>query len=398
MHPQPHTRPRTFPAYPARPHKASGQARVKIQGRHVYLGRFGTAASRAKYAALAANFAATDTAPAPTGPNGHAHLTIEVFARFLADAKVKKSDKELWHYRRVASAVAAVVDELPAVAFDVAALERVRDALIAGSWLSTEARTHPKAGGWSRNHTNAAMRRVRTVWRWAEYKGLVRPGAWSHLRTLPALARTDRHVRQTKPREGVEWGDVAAVLPCLPAAVAAMAEVQWWTGMRPCEVCRMRAGDVEWSGAGAGRIPEESRKNPGTVVYWLQAGKNLWRAGREGAEAVILGPEAQRVIRPWLDAARSKGGDAPIFPSVRAGCCYTTGGYAQAVAGAFERNPGLLKWTPYQLRHGAKRRIKRAVGLDAARAVLRQSSISTADGYDRERDMVLATDAAKRTG
>ena len=54
------------PSY--RLHKPSGQARVIINGQHIYLGRFGSRESREKYSRLIAELAAT-SAPESVGPD-----------------------------------------------------------------------------------------------------------------------------------------------------------------------------------------------------------------------------------------------------------------------------------------------------------------------------------------
>lgn len=136
-------------------------------------------------------------------------------------------------------------------------------------------------------------------------------------------------------------------------------------------------------------------EDDGVLVFWL-AGKNSWRPGRE-REGVVLGPEARKALAPWLAAA---GKDGWLFPTARPTRArhYTTASYGRAVGRAFEDNPKLAPWTPYQLRHSCKKRVTRAFGLDAARAVLRQASIQTTDRYAATRDMQTAKDVAKKTG
>jgi integrase len=358
-----------IPSYPKKAH-ASGQARVRVNGKSLYLGVFGSKESKQEYAALVARLAAGKPAE-PAGEISIARLVV----LYLRDVKESKAEKELWHCKRACAVLVAVCPDMPAAEFSVATLSTVRRAMIDGSWLNGK-----PGGAWCRNQVNAAITRVRALWRWAEGAGHVPRGSWFHLRTLKAIPKTDRGVRQTKPRQAVGWEEVSPVLPLLPPALSALAQVQWWTGMRPSEVCRMRKGDVE--------------KREGHWLYWLRTHKNIHRAGRE-REAVVLGAEAQRALSPWLESARLA--ESVVFPSVRGGE-YTVSGYTQAVSGVFERNPGLTRWTPYQLRHGAKRRITRELGLDAARATLRQSSIQTTDRYDAERDMTIAIEAAKKTG
>jgi integrase len=368
-----------FPPYPKKMHDGSGQGRIKINGQHVYLGPWSDQARcMARYAELAQQHAAGQPVKKANGKT----TVAEVIIAFLTDAKETMPTKEYWHFQRVAKVMVRLFKTTLASAFDTNSLLLIREALKKATWLKPEERAHHKVGPWSRSQINKTVTRIRRIWAWAEQRKMVPAGSWGHLMTLKAIPSTDRSVRQTKPRQGVDWPVVAAVLPHLPGSVAALAEVQYWTGMRPCEVCRMTPGDVE--------------QVNGVWMFWLVS-KNAWRPGRE-REAVILGPEAMRVLAPWLQAARSKGPDAPVFPSSKTSKAYTTGGYAQAFARVFKAHPELQRFCAYSLRHGAKRRIKRALGLDAARAVLRQTSIQTTDNYDAERDMTLAIEAARKTG
>jgi site-specific recombinase XerC len=57
-----------------------------------------------------------------------------------------------------------------------------------------------------------------------------------------------------------------------------------------------------------------------------------------------------------------------------------------------------VKLHPYQLRHGAKQRITRSSGLDAARAVLGQQSIGTTNLYASQQDVVMAAEVMAQLG
>lgn len=74
------------PSY--RLHKPSGQARVIIQGRHFYLGPYGSAESREKYARLIAEHFSGQTADPFQAPDGLPDPSIdELLLRYLEFAK-----------------------------------------------------------------------------------------------------------------------------------------------------------------------------------------------------------------------------------------------------------------------------------------------------------------------
>jgi integrase len=367
----------SFPHYPKKKH-GSGQARIRLNGKDCYLGPFGSNVSKKKYAELAAQFAGSQVMP---DPQKHKATIGELTLAFLK-AHSEMPEKEVWHYKRICKLLNRRHGHLPASMFGTGELSRLRTSLLAGDWMTAEERKHPKAGPWSVFMANRGVNKIRSLFRWGEEQGHVAPGVYAHLQALRPLSKATQ-ARQTKPRQGIDLPALLAILPHLPPSVAALLEIQWWSGMRPSEAVRMKADNLE--------------QREGVWFYWLLEHKNAWRPGRE-REAVILGPEAIRVLRPWLEAAKLKGKGVPIFPSGKTGRQYTVGGYAQAIARAFEEYPKLEKFTPYQCRHGMKRRVTRELGLDAARAALRQSSLETTAHYDSGRDMTLAIEAARKTG
>jgi integrase len=167
--------------------------------------------------------------------------------------------------------------------------------------------------------------------------------------------------------------------------VAAMAELQWWVGLRPSEVVRMRVSDVDTAGD--------------VWLYRLDAHKGSWRGDDYAGEVVPLGPECQRVLRPWIDAARHRGADAYLFqPSrKRKHACYTVASYNRAIARACAE-AGVAHFSPYQIRHSAKKRIEEEVSTAAASAILRHRSLETTKRYARAQNVGLAQETARRVG
>lgn len=353
---------RRFPVYPLKPHAASGQARIKIAGRHHYLGKHGSQESHKRYAALVQQHADGLT-PVTSGTA----TVAEIVARFLVDAAKEKPKKEMNHCRVMAGVVAKSIGGRSVTTIVAATLGEARRAMI--------------DAGWSRNYIRAQINRAKAMFRWAESQGLAPRGTWETLRTLAPIPKT---VRATKPREGIELPAIQSVLPYLPAVVQAMVQVQFWAGMRPSEVCRMRLGDLEQDGDG--------------WLYWLSEHKNDWRPGRK-REAVVLGAEAMKAALPWIEAARVRGEGAYIFPTTRPtrSQCYTVEGYGRALCRVFDAHPELERFTNYQSRHACRRRLLRECTVPEAAAQLRQSIVTLAN-YDRKQDLQLAKRAAKKTG
>ena len=359
-----------------RPHKASGQERVRFRGRDYYLGPVGSREADLAYQRLLAElapYANSSVKPPPSQTFSDVSLPFAtlatVFSEWLASEgeRLGQDSHQVYQYRRAMQAALDLFAALPAAEFDEGALERVQLAM---------------AATLARKTVNRRVNRLKTIWRWAERRKLVPKGSWANLRTLPGLLPNDRRVRHLPKRQAATEAQVDALLavPCRPV-LKAMVEVQWLTGMRSGEVRVMRGIDVDRSGA--------------VWVYRPQSHKGTWR-GRE--RAVAIGPRAQAVLGPFLASGRPE--DFAFRPPFRGGKrarLYSDRAYSCAVT-RLARRAGLIGFCAYMLRHGAKQRITREYGLDAARSVLGQSSISTTNDYGDACDLSQAVEAMARLG
>lgn len=216
---------------------------------------------------------------------------------------------------------------------------------------------------------------------------------------------------------------VEATLPYLPPIVAAMIRFQRYTGCRPGEVCQPRPCDVEQDG-------EVWRYSPPTH-------KTQYR-GRE--RIVYVGPQAQRVLAPYLDREPAANCFSPaeseehrhremranrksnVLPSQRnrrkakpkrvPATAYTKDSYQRAIARAVVKankarteeaadmgiEPTLLPhWHANQLRHAAATEVRRKYGLEAAQIILGHAKADIAQTY-AERDARLAVEVSKAIG
>ena len=208
-----------------------------------------------------------------------------------------------------------------------------------------------------------------------------------------------------------------AIKPFLSRQVWAMVELQRLTGMRPGEVCMMRACDIDTTGR--------------SWIY-TPASHKTEHHGRE--RRIYLGPQAQKILRPWLRSHLTShlfspaeamaermvkmraNRKSPVQPSqlCRAkkrpektpGDVYTTDSYRRAItygikrantARAKNQEPEIPSWHPHQLRHNAATRLRKEFGLDVARAVLGHSSPVVTEIY-AEMDGAKAAAAMERIG
>ena len=116
-------KPRHIPGYKL--HKPSGQARVIIRGRQIYLGRYGSPESQERYGRIIAEYAAGATAtPQPAGPKpaGENLLVVELVAAYWEFAgpyyvKDGKPTAHLHAVRRALSLLRQLYGKTPAVEF-----------------------------------------------------------------------------------------------------------------------------------------------------------------------------------------------------------------------------------------------------------------------------------------
>ena len=357
-------------------HKPSGQARVRIQGKSYYLGKYGTPESWEKYHQLLAQYRATQAAPVKPG----VVLTVaEVAARFLAAHAGAFSDRHADKLDATLRIAVELYGALPAKDFGPAKLKAVRQRMI--------------ERGWCRSSVNHRTGLVRRCFRWAVAEELIPPAVAHALREVEGLKR-GRGVPDPAPVGAVAEADVWKVMPGLPPIVAAMVEVQLLTGMRTGEVCRLKAGEIvrDWPLAGVWAFRPGDHK---TAIHGI-------------AKVVLIGPRAQRILEPYLAAVPAAPADylfrpaesMPYTPKRRRSRnlrpCYTPTAYATAVRRACRRL-GVAEWAPGQLRHGAATRLASDFGPEVARVVLGHTTIGTTAGYI-DPDVLKAAEIMKKAG
>lgn len=363
-------------------HHPSGRDRIRIRGEDYWLGATGSEEARREYARLVTELAESPQEQPATPPPRRGSMTLlQLVAAWKTDEEAAHSPNEQNHYRHALQVLLrGDRKRLKVGDFKVAELAQVRDDMIAQACKSTFA-TRAGEGGervtWSRTHVNRQITRVRSLWRWAEERGLAPEGSWYHLRTLRALPSHNRRVRQTPKRLPATVEHLEQILPRIRSrAVRVMVRLQWLTGMRSGEIRQMRGREVD-------------RSDPACWLYRPRTHKNAWRGQ---ARVVPLGPEAQTLL---VDLLAGREPDELLFVT-RNGEPYSASAYGQSVQRA-ARKVGLPWLKPYCFRHGAKQRITREYGLDAARAILGQKHIGTTNDYGDAADLTLAREVAMKT-
>jgi integrase len=378
-------------------HKASGRAVVKLGGRVVYLGVYGSEEAQSAYLRLVAEWQASG------GVAAVEVVTVDqVIAGYWQHAEVyyRKNGKptsELSVLRLAMRPLHALYGSLSAAEFGPLALKACRERMI--------------DAGLARTTINGYVSRIRQAFRWAVENEQVPGEVLQALRAVAGLKRGRSRAKEYEPVRPVDRGLVEAVLPHVARQVAAMIELQWLTGMRPQEVVQMRMAEIDRGGR-----------------VWLYRPRDH-KVEHHGMERVIpLGPQAQAVLVPFLSldpaaalfsprvaelerrAAMRAARKSKVWPShsngarkVRRGSkdqglrdCYDTNSYRRAIARGCAA-AGVAAWSPNQLRHAAATRIRKEMGIEAAQAVLGHRQLETTQVY-AEVNQARAVEVMERLG
>ncbi len=398
-------------------HKPSGLAVVRLNGRDVYLGQHGTEESRQRYEQVIAEWLSNHRQLAERRElldSPRALSVSELVVAYLehAESYYVKNGHPTGEFENIKDAVRQLFrlyGKTLVADFGPPELKAVRRAMI-------QARL-------CRNVVNARVNRIRRIFKWGVSNQFVSTGVLQALQALEPLKRNRSQALESAPVEPVPEKHINRVLKLLPRQVAAMAELQLLTGMRPGEATAMRTGDLDMSGR---------------IWAYKPGSHKTEHHGRN--RVVFIGPKAQQVLAPFLkhdldmftfcpaDAVRelrqrlrtkretrvqpSQFCRAKPNPKVEAGPRYTRRSYAQAIKRAcdkaFPPPEGLTKgeieewrkqhrWSPNQLRHNAATFLRKEFGIEAARVVLGHASSAVTEVY-AELDREKAADIMAQVG
>lgn len=247
--------------------------------RKIYLGKWGAPETIAAYRRYIAELASDRVSVGDGAETEKNVVTVaELAVAFLSDKKdyYVKDGASTRQHERYRVALSFPVEFFPATPVDDFGPKKLlfcRDEM-------------KKSGRFARSYINTLINCVRTVFRWGVGLELVRPETLVGLQAVPPLKRDKSTAREVVPIEPVPGPVVDATLPFLPDRVAAMVRLQRLTGMRPGEVCAMRSGDVDRSGA--------------VWIYTLRTDKTAHRRAASAKKRVPLGRRAQAILTPYL--------------------------------------------------------------------------------------------------
>ncbi len=400
------------PKYCKQRDKSRGdRAYVRIDGKKIPLGKYGSPESREKYAELIGK-------PLAEKFQAKGRLTVSMLmAEYLIHAKEyypQTQQRRVTEFDAIRCAlrhVRQVAGSLPAIEFGPKKLKAVRQSFI--------------EAGQCRGTVNQNSKRVVRMFRWAVSEELIPGAVWQDLAAVGGLRRGKTAAKDRPPVLPVHDNTVDATLPFMPEVVADMVRLQRATAMRPAEVCMIRPCDIDRTGE--------------VWLYRPESHKTEY-CGKE--RQVLIGPRGQEILLNYLirdsqnycfrpcdsevkrRASQHEYRTTPITygnrpgtnrvdnPKRSAGEKYDTNAYRRAIHRACDKAfpvpegmegeevkawKSAHRWSPNQLRHSAATEIRKQFGLEATQVILGHSAADITQVY-AERDLAKGLEVAMRIG
>lgn len=388
--------PRSLPSY--RLHRPSRQGVVTLSGRDFYLGPYGTAASRAEYDRLIAEWLANGRR-LPAIEDQHEISVVELLVGYLTFAREYYSrdgqpTSEYVEMQSVSKRLKKLYGSTNVVDFGPLSLKSVRQTLIDEQH--------------SRAWINRQVNRIRRIFKWGVENEIVPAEILQALQAVAPLKKGRSAAREMPPVKPVPEEHVTAVLQYVSPQVAAMIRLQLLTGMRPGEVVLMRPIDVD--------------RTDSVWVYRPSRHKTDYRGQ---IREVFLGPQCQEILGPFLDrppeafcfspqeaeearnSARRQARKTPFTPSQQARKPkmnsrrkkrphYDRDSYRRAIEYGIKK-AAVPHWHPHQLRHNCGTKVRKEFGLDVAQVILGHRTAAVTEVY-AEADRRKATDVVRKIG
>lgn len=391
-----------LPNYPKKPHK-SGQARIKWQGKAIYLGIHGSSQSVEQYGIVISRITAGITrekAKPSTVRLTKRTLTIaklcEAYLTYAAERYNRNSEYDLIYL-----ACQPLLDLFAgtlAAEFGPKALKQVRLRMV----------TYGR-NGWCRTFINTEVGKIRRMFRWAVAEELVLSDVLESLRAVQGLRLGELGARESEPVQPVDPALLKSILPYCNRRVRTMVRVQRIVGMRPNEVCQLRSELVDMTDEVWEFRParHKSKHRGKKLVYYLgrRAQRLLRRFVKDDPAAHWFSPLESHLERHARRRSKAK---APTSEAKKArrraviakrkpGQCYTTGSYRRHIARAVSEFRSDARVRPHQLRHSAGTDIRKLYGLEGSRVALGHSHVAATELY-AEMDLELARRIALERG
>ena len=335
-------------------HKPTGQARVRIAGQDHYLGEYGSEASRIAYGQMVAKLAGgipidpiakskrgrTTTIEVEQDPGPSVGELCLVFLRHSETHYLKdgKQTSEVHILRSVIKPLNELYGMLPAKDFGPLATKAVRAKMV--------------ESGWCRGTINAAMSRIRRIFKHVIANELIESSVLERLKCVaPLLAgRTEAH--DNAPRTAVSAEHIKLIRTSVSVIVRDLIDIQRLVGARSGELLKLTSGIINRTGD----------------VWFAELSDHKTRHHGQ-SRTLYFGPQAQLILTKYLSANPNN----LLFD-------ITGAAYRRAITRACDKL-NIDRWVPHQLRHTNADAVRELFGLEHTQAVLGHAKAKMTEHY-----------------
>jgi integrase len=361
---------KSVPKY--RIHKASGQARVTLNNKTYYLGKYGTKKSWEKYYELIENYTRnkyhhntdnkeinTTTPPTKTSIN---NITChQLCIEFLDDNKKTLRKPAYSKYKSVIKTVLQYYKKIPVNDFAPNSLMFIQD-----KWVKMN---------YTKDTITAYSQALKNIFKWGHLHYYVKPDTLLDLKLTPNSPH-DENIKENRKVSPVPLDLVEKTLPHLPQNVQDIIRLQLHTAARPQDICNMTKNEINTS-----------------QEIWIYNPLNHKTKHKNKTRIIPLGPNAQKILTPYLTNTPEHQQrlfytkkDKPLTPNI----------YSQYIRHCCKKEK-LPHWHPNQLRHTAATELRKRYGIENTKILLGHTSIRTTQIY-AETDMQKALTISKEIG
>lgn len=325
-------------------HRASGRARVYFKGKHVYLGEWGSQEANTAYQNFLRQMHETN---APIVRGGGLPVCVAV-GKFLDHAKeYYQGGHEVENLRSTLSVFTSFFEWEPITEVGPLKITKMMEDL---------AKTKIP-----RVRINRLLAHIKRLMDWLVSRELIGAERLAATRSLKSLKMGRTQAIELPPVAAVPIDVVEETLEKIRKPLCDMIRIQLMTAMRPNEVCGLSFAEIDQAKA-----------------IWVYAPSHHKNSHRGHKRQILLGPEAQALLRPYSFLPRDK----PIFITTK-GEPFNAQVYGRAIA-EHNRDHGIQHWAPNQLRHAAATRLVKEFGWQAARIILGHKAFDTTLIYAEE--------------
>ena len=327
-------------------HKPTGQARCYVNGKTVYLGKYGSEESRIRFGEIVA----TVISGIPVDPfvtksaDPASGLTInELVLAFMrhADTHYVKNGEPTSeiHCLRAATIPLFKIYGFTAVdEFGPLMLKAVRQKFI--------------EAGWVRESCNKGVNRIRLVFKWGVENELVQPATLQKLQAVAPLLKGRTEAHDNPPRTAVDDERIETVKNLVRPVVRDLIDLQRLCGARSGELLKLTTSMIDRTGD-----------------VWKADISDHKTVHHDQSRTLHFGPQAQLILSRYLSADP----DAKLFNVTRNAFC-------RAITRACDK-AGIERWVPHQMRHTNACDVREQFGLEHTQAVLGHASADMSQHY-----------------